>query len=324
MSYIEPPEKIRICVSEACNLRCRFCTCQKKGFSNRLIDFDVFKNIVDQVFAYSPKAYLSLIGKGETLMHPQAVDLIEYAMRKNVKAISVTTNGTLLSKEIQKEILERCSGLVGISVSVDGMKESYEKIRIGANYDQVVENVRSFIEMRNEMHKHNVQISMNMTKVRHSDEELKEYIQFWLGLGVDQLIIRSLFEIDHHTNITRWVEPNRLPAFPEKKPCQFLTSFLQFEYTGKIEHLCFGPYGEQKIVDFDLTKQSLKEIWESEHYQNIRKYHISNPEKYTPSCKDCEIWKIDFLPVDRKVVYIGDRKFLSMRNAYLNIYKALK
>lgn len=323
IDILDPPSKIRFCISEVCNLKCRFCTCNKRGFKNRLMDFDVYRSLVDKVVSYSPNAFLSLIGKGEPLMHPQCVDIIHYAMQQNAKAISLTSNGTLLIENIQKGLLKGKKKL-GISFSVDGMKESYEKIRVGSNFEKVVDNICNFIKMRNRLKKYNIQISVNMTKVKHSDEELKEYIYFWIKKGVDQIIIRSLFEINEHTNITRWVQPEALPSFPYKKPCQFLYSFLQFEYTGKVEHLCFGPYGYHKIINFNTASESIKDIWHSEVYENLRKYHIIDVERYSPLCKNCEIWKIDYLPIDREIIYINGKRCLGLKNAYLNVYKVAK
>lgn len=283
------------------------------------MDFDIYRSLVDKVLSYSPHAALSLIGKGEPLMHPQCVEIVHYAMKRSAKAISMTSNGTLLTEEIQKGILQGNEDL-GISFSVDGLEDSYRKIRVGANYETVVNNICNFIKMRNKLKKYNIQISVNMTKVKHSDEELKEYIYFWINNGVDQIVIRSLYEINQHTNITRWVQPEILPSFPCKRPCQFLFSFLQFEYTGKVEHLCFGPYGYHQLVDFDTQTDSIRDIWESTDYEQVRRHHITDADRYSPMCKECEIWKIDYLPIKRKIVYVNGKRCLSLRNAYLNVY----
>jgi|GEM_PF-6105694 MoaA/NifB/PqqE/SkfB family radical SAM enzyme len=323
INYLLPPSKIRLNISEACNLKCRMCSCNKVGFKQNLMSFETFKDIINQVTAYNPNAFLSLIGKGEPLLNMDCMNMIKYAFERKIPVISLTSNGTLLNDSYQKELLSNTNGNLGISISIDGLKNAYEKIRIGGDYDKVVENVCNLIELKKKLNNKKVIISVNMTKIRHKQDELNDYVRFWVKCGIDQIVIRSLFEVKNHSFISLWLDRALLPEFPEKQPCQFLYSFLQYEFTGKINHLCFGPYGHNKIVDFHSEKDNIKEIWESKIYSNLRDFHINNPDAYSPLCKNCDIWKIDYLSIIRKKVTIEGKTCLNLKNAYLNIYKIL-
>jgi MoaA/NifB/PqqE/SkfB family radical SAM enzyme len=285
--------------------------------------FDIYKDIINQVASYTPNSFLSIIGKGEPLLNNDCMNMIKYAFLKNIPVISLTTNGTLLNHEYQKELLSNVSGNIGLSISIDGLKQSYEKIRVGGDYEKVVENVCNLIELKKKINNKKLLISVNMTKIKHKQEEINEYVKFWVKCGVDQVIIRSLFEVKRHSFISAWLDSSLLPEFPEKMPCQFLHSFLQYEYTGKINHLCFGPYGHKKVLDFCSEKDNIKTIWESEIYHNLRNNHITSPELYSPLCKECDIWKIDYLSIDRRKVIIEGKTCLNLKNAYLNIFKVL-
>ena len=56
--------------------------------------------------------------------------------------MTFTTNATLLNDTISKKIID--SGVDVVFFSVDGAsKETFEKIRVGANFERVKENIRS-------------------------------------------------------------------------------------------------------------------------------------------------------------------------------------
>ena len=87
---------IRINITNKCNLECSFCCVYGSPQNSSFIDFNKFKEIIDEYKDYS--IYVKLEG-GEPLLHPRLFLFIEYlATLKNLKKLIIQTNGTLLEE----------------------------------------------------------------------------------------------------------------------------------------------------------------------------------------------------------------------------------
>ncbi|RLF38608.1 MAG: radical SAM protein, partial [Thermoplasmata archaeon] len=146
LSYL--PIRLWIEPTSHCNLKCIMCLNKdlppgKKGY----MDFEVFKKIIDEVKGHTHD--ISIHHRGESLLHPKLPDMIRYATESGVY-VKLHTNATLLSEKKSIELIE--SGLNLLSFSFDGYgKEEYEKIRIGANFEKTLENIKNFIKIREDL-----------------------------------------------------------------------------------------------------------------------------------------------------------------------------
>jgi molybdenum cofactor biosynthesis enzyme MoaA len=97
------------------------------------MDKEVFEKIVDECAEHLPVALVPFF-RGESLLHNHFNDFIRYAKAKGLGPIQFTTNATLLNEKMNERILS--SGIDFISFSLDTIdKESYEKNRLGADFD---------------------------------------------------------------------------------------------------------------------------------------------------------------------------------------------
>jgi len=114
----------------------------------------------------------------------QALDRIHQACPK--ADIAITTNGTLLSNHIIDQILD--SSITDICISLDaGTKQKYETIRLGANFEQVIANVRQLVETRNRRSSNLPRISTNFVLLRSNIHELADYVRISINIGVDYI-----------------------------------------------------------------------------------------------------------------------------------------
>jgi radical SAM protein with 4Fe4S-binding SPASM domain len=105
---------------------------------------DLYKRIVDEICDYAHDIYLH--HRGEPLLHPDLFEMIKYANQKGLLT-KLHTNATLLTEERSLKLLE--SGLDFVSFSFDGYnKETYEKIRVGANFDETLGNIIRFLQLK--------------------------------------------------------------------------------------------------------------------------------------------------------------------------------
>lgn len=138
------PKAIRLDASTACQLKCPSCE-TTKGLTHQhlgrgFLKFENFQKIIQQ----NPSIYqIELSNWGEIFLNPEILDIIQHSYQKNVALTA--SNGANLNT-VKKQVLE---GLVKykfrhISCSIDGAsQETYSIYRVGGNFDQVIENIRT-------------------------------------------------------------------------------------------------------------------------------------------------------------------------------------
>ncbi len=173
------PFKIKFESSTICNLKCSMCPLTK-GIkrSKGVLRFENFKKVYDEIRV----PYLNLTGLGEPLFNPDLFKIIQYA-RKHGSLVKLDTNATILDEVRIKKLID--SDPTFISVSIDGItKKSYESIRVGAKFEQVIENLKKLIEYRNKK-KSKTEIHLFFVLQKENVKDLIKFIQFGESVGID-------------------------------------------------------------------------------------------------------------------------------------------
>jgi radical SAM protein with 4Fe4S-binding SPASM domain len=102
-----------------------------------------------------------LFSGGEPLTRADTLELLGYASQKGLRAV-LSTNGTLITREVAKK-LEGC-GLSYVGISLDGVRETNDRFRATSGaFDEAMEGLRNCREvglkvgLRFTMNRHNVQ-----------------------------------------------------------------------------------------------------------------------------------------------------------------------
>lgn len=137
--------------NNGCNLKCRMC-----GFSDARVaavpKYDMprwlFDSIAEQLFPLTNILVLSILT--EPFMTRDFPDRLKSVREFGVPYSEVITNGTLLNDRIIGKILD--AGITCLTFSIDGgTKETYETIRTGARFEDVMANLRLFQSMRRDL-----------------------------------------------------------------------------------------------------------------------------------------------------------------------------
>jgi Fe-coproporphyrin III synthase len=112
-------------VTRRCNLKCIHCYAhaRNKVFPDELTTQEGMKVLDDLAEFGSP---VVLFSGGEPLMRPDLVELAGYAVSKGMRAV-ISTNGTLISSAVAKEL--KVIGLSYVGISLDGMEEVNDRFR---------------------------------------------------------------------------------------------------------------------------------------------------------------------------------------------------
>ena len=154
------------------------------------MNLNLFNEILDQLPGLIS---VKLQGMGEPFINPKLPDMIKACSKRNLYT-SITSNGTLLNEKKSQAILD--SGLSNLVFSIDGAKkDTFEKAREGANFDEVKKNIKELTSIRKK--------NSNKTKIRIDClasnqaifEEIPELVYLSADLGVDRLHIKARLKI---------------------------------------------------------------------------------------------------------------------------------
>jgi len=262
-----------------CNLACIMCpnrdlSPDRKGD----MDFDLFSKVVDQArdFAFE----INLCHRGESLLHPQIIPMVRYAARFPWKT-KLHTNGTLLNREMARELIE--TGLDRLSFSFDGTcAEEYERVRVGARFERVVANIRGILQLKREMKVRLPRIVMefiDLPGLTVADRQrMTKLIREFKELGLDQVVVKK-----PHNWAGAVGEPGDRRHF---SPCTFLWTSLVVLWDGTVMPCTqdfFGYYPLENIRDL-----SLRGIWNGPRLTALRQKHATADLEDLNTCRPCD------------------------------------
>ena len=165
-------------VTKGCNLRCIHCRASATELSSpRDLSTHTALGIIDQIVEVA-KPILVLSG-GEPLYRSDIFQLATYARDKGLR-VALATNGTLVTKEVARMIVD--SGVKRVSISLDGADAvTHDAFRsIPGAFDAAVQGLRNLKAL-------GMSVQINMTIARHNAKQLPEVLQLAKSLGADAL-----------------------------------------------------------------------------------------------------------------------------------------
>ncbi len=154
--------------TRSCNLRCLHCyyTASPERAPDE-VSTEEARRMIDDLAAF--RVPVLLISGGEPLMRRDILELAEYASGKGIR-VTLSTNGTLITRDTVRRLKEIQVGYVGISFDGVGSVHDYFRARDGA-FAASVQALRLCLE---EGQKVGVRFTMN----RHNREELPRIFDF--------------------------------------------------------------------------------------------------------------------------------------------------
>ncbi|HXZ42104.1 MAG TPA: radical SAM protein [Terriglobales bacterium] len=165
-------------VTKGCNLRCIHCRASATELSSpRDLSTHAALGIIDQI-AEAARPILVLSG-GEPLYRSDIFQLATYARDKGLR-VALATNGTLVTKEVARMIVD--SGVKRVSISLDGADAvTHDAFRsIPGAFDAAVQGLRNLKAL-------GMSVQINMTIARHNAKQLPEVLRLAKSLGADAL-----------------------------------------------------------------------------------------------------------------------------------------
>ncbi len=277
--FITPryPCHIELEASAACQMKCPMCGQGKmyeQGLKMGNMDFDLFKKIVDEVHrdVYSIK----LSWRGEPSLNPHLHDMIRYAkLERKMKSVAFLTNFERYDEAMVDDLLT--TGVDYVSISFDGLGDTYERIRHPAKFDEVVKMIRYFVQQRDKLKLERPVIRVQ-TIYSAIKDNYQEYVDLWDPI-VDRVnFIADQYRVDHNENAYD-LDPDYM--------CGVVFNRMAIGWDGKVTQ-CYSDYGERTMVA-DVSKQSVHSAWHSDGIKALRRSMMEGTrlENHEP-CRTCD------------------------------------
>jgi len=266
------PKRIEIELASACNLKCTYCPRHFVDDLKGFMDVSLYNRLIDEIAEY-PNTIVVLHRRGESLLHPQFIEMMNY-IRGKFKRVQLATNATLLNKDKAQAIIDTAKFL---SFSID-TPDQFEKTRIPAIYKKVEANILEFLKMNKRQGKPvNTQVSMVKTaETRQADIAMFE--RTWQH-KVDRVRI-----YDKHSENGAFGSLLQRRTIRQTCVMPFYEMLIYCdESIGRCNHDWDGePIG-------DITQMAIKQIWNNSIYQDLRRQQKTL--KITDLvCAACDSW----------------------------------
>ena len=276
------PLHIDIEACNSCNLRCPMC--YRNAFqqdNKKMISEELFNKILDECVENEIPS-IKFVGRGEVLIHPKIVDMVRQVKRRGIMDSHITSNAMLLTKDVSKGLIE--AGIDNLVLSVDGVnKQTYESIRIGAVYEEVVKNILTLLELKARTGGNIPFIQVQMVCMKRTCSEAIEFVELWKSRGVNRIDL-----IRYKNAEGREDDLNRLSTKPTVRyPCRQLWQRLVVFADGTVS-MCCGDYQPVNRLG-NVKDMTIKEMWNGDLVSHVREYHKKHQWNEISPCDACEI-----------------------------------
>ncbi len=274
------PPTVYVELTNKCNLNCLMCDRGSLSRQKLQMDMNLFKIVIDNASEIAvPEVKLNRFG--EPLLHPKLIEMIKYTKRRRIPRVYFTTNATLLNETIAKKII--ASGIDSVTFSVDGGKEStYEKIRRGAKYKDVVSNIERFARIRDDLGQKKPGMVLNTILMKDTMDEMPLIFQKWKTI-VDKI---NVIPVGKYGNVEDFTNIDRNTLKPERRVCHQPFDRLLVLWDGSVTVCCADINGELCIGK--SPDDRLQQIWRIGRIKHIRKMLMKKQYKTIPICAQCD------------------------------------
>lgn len=292
---LKMPFSIQIDICSACNMKCNFCfhsdieAIRKAGCRFGFMSYELFTKIIDDIkqsWGMGSIKKLKLFKVGEPLLNSDVCKMVKYAKDSRIaECIEITTNGTLLNKEVSEGLVE--AGLDILNISVNGIDEDQYDENCGykINYNEFLANIKFFFENRK-----NCRLFVKYSDMGYSSEQKEKFYNYF-GNICDEMYVETISAtLWQDTKINQIVVNQQIGTYGqelnEKQVCPFLFTTMVINHNG-IVHLCCVDWKTEYVLG-DLNCDKIADIWCGEKLRRFQIMHLNKKRQNISICRNCE------------------------------------
>ena len=267
-----PSKPYHLCVdpSTACQLRCPFCL-HISGYEhgNRFMPFEDYKTLLRELGATLFRIDLS---KGsEPFLHPRILDMVALAHNYGIET-TLSSNLNHLPPGGAQAVAR--SGLDLLIVSADGAsQESYEKYRVGGDFDTVTRNMRDIMRAKKEFGLSSPYVCWQFFVFKHNQHEIKKAVELACELGVDQIMFHPPYVPDElkaqwQTDLPEFSVFDYCHSHIKQDSCVWPWGSLNIRPDGTVS-LCY--LDNTSVGNIKDIRHFMDEHWNGEYFKKARR-----------------------------------------------------
>jgi len=195
------PKVLYIETTNRCNLRCSGCILYRGSWEPaRDLSLREVAMIADQLPELEK---IFLHGIGEPLLNNELCEIIRHLKNRDVYVL-FNSNGILLNDRRQHGLIR--AGLDELRISLDAASvQGYRKIRNSDKFEQITENIRSFILLQKQQGVTHPKPSLWFLGTKDNISELPDFVKLAAGLGIAEVYLQRLvyFQDDQGYGLAR-------------------------------------------------------------------------------------------------------------------------
>ena len=286
----------------ACNFKCKYCihslAAQDRDVLSNCIsmDFKLYKKCINDMKQFPQRLkVLHFIGYGEPLLHPDIVNMVQYAVNQNVAdAVDIVSNGSLLTHRLSDGLI--AAGLTRLRISLQGLSNEAYKVRSGVILDfaGLYHNLQYFYEHRGE-----TKVHIKLIDIGLSEEEKERFFTLFQPI-TDTIALENMVPVVKNIDYSKagkkeFKEKQFGGCVEDIQICPQPFYFIQIAPDGKCVPCC-----STKIPAYmgDITKDSIVDIWNGQEFYNFRMMQLQKKKGINPVCAECTQYKYSIFQED--------------------------
>ncbi|MBA7564744.1 radical SAM protein [Candidatus Atribacteria bacterium 1244-E10-H5-B2] len=296
-------------VTKACNFHCKHCYAEGGKKLENELNLGEMKNVIDQLKALNVMEIF--FTGGEPFTRRDMVDILNYTNQKGIK-ILISTNGSLITKGIMEKIGH--IDFKQFQISIDGPEEVHDFIRIKGAFTKATKAldlcgkyVKKNLTVGTVLMKYNWQVLPEVIEIaaEHGADMVSLMLLIYGGRANESIVpsvgeqkesLDAFFrkyasfedKIRFATNTT--LPSSMVPSEWRRKKihehfacCNFPYS-LAVEANGEVAP-CDGFFATPDFICGNIREKSIKEIWESLIFKEMRSIDPSDLRGVCSKCK---------------------------------------
>jgi len=271
------PKRILLGLNDgSCNLKCPICYVHGNSKSEKVLkgkmSFENASYIFNEV--KNTGIFVSPVLWSEPLLIEKLFNYL-LLMKKSGLNIFINTNGLNLSKEMAKYFV--LIPIHSIFISIDATTpDTLKKVRGIDNLDKIKNSVFMLLQERKELL--SPRIGVSFVESSFNSHERSDFISFWLE-HVDVVRVNYVYEDNRIKNL----------KYSEKRvTCGALYDTMAINHKGDVPICCLDSFNKTNMGN--VFEEGVKNVWNGEKFQEMRKLHETGQYKKIPLCARCDVW----------------------------------
>jgi radical SAM protein with 4Fe4S-binding SPASM domain len=237
-----------------------------------------------------------LWNQGEPFINKSFLDFVRYAKAKGLM-VETSTNGHFIRNDDEAENLIR-SKLDQLIFSMDGTsKESYEKYRVGGNFDLVLETLERIARAKEKLNIKTPLVELQFIVFKHNQSEIDNIIELCKNYNLNRLAFKTaqIYSTDqaiHYLpddeNYRRYDMDGQNFSIKGqlKNWCKRLWLNSTVNWDGSVSPCCFDKDANYAFDNIFTNHTNFTVTWKNKAYMSFRK-QVMSQRKAIEMCTNC-------------------------------------